>query len=201
MKNLLKNNLIIEKKMKFTLTALLLLAVFLLGCADTPISPIKNDNNHSYQMIKLPKKSGMSVETEFSVTETIDGKAGGTIRLNESYVAEEGHTIYIDIKLKVKRNSFTGNVDFTITADDEYAAVHFSPAMVFDKPVELDLKFEGLNLDSLNLTTGDYDFVFIDEDGNIEIIGYNAIHVNESLGKVWVTKADIPHFSRYAFVH
>jgi len=184
--------------MNITLTTLLLFAVFLFGCADNPISPVKNDNNHSYQMIKLPKKSGMSVETIFSVTQTIDGDDGGTIRLNESYVAADGHSVEIYIKLKVKKNSFTGVVDFTITADDEFAAVHFSPAMTFDKPVELDLKFEGLDLD---LTTGDYDFVFIDDDGNVEVIGYNAIHVNESQGKVWVTKADIPHFSRYAFVN
>ena len=183
--------------MKITLTTLLLFAVFLLGCADTPLSPVKNDN-HSYQMIKLPKKSGMSVETEFSVTETIDGAVGGIVRLNESYVAADGHTVYIDIKLNFKHDSFTGVVDFTITADDEFAAVHFFPAMVFNIPVELDLKFEGLDLP---LTSGDYDFVFIDDFGNIEIVAFNAIHVDEPQGKVWVTKADIPHFSRYAFVN
>jgi hypothetical protein len=186
--------------MKITLTTLLLFALFFLGCADTPLSPVKSDN-HSYQLINLPKKSGMSVETIFSVTKTLDGDAGGTIRLDESYVAEDGHTVYIDIKLKVKKNSFAGVVDFTITADDEYASAIFSPGMVFDKPVELDLKFEGLNLDSLNLTTGDYDFAFIDDDGNIEIVAFNAIHVDESKGKIWVTKADLPHFSRYAFIH
>ena len=186
--------------MKIILTVLLLSAILLLGCADTPVSPVKSDN-HSYQLIKLPKKSGMSVETIFSVTKTIDGHAGGKIRLDESYVAEDGHTVYIDIKLKVKKKSFTGDVDFTITADDEYATVQFSPEMVFDKPVELDLKFEGLDLEGLNLTTGDYDFVFIDDDGNIEIVAFNAIHVDESQGKIWVTKAKLPHFSRYAFVH
>ena len=185
--------------MKIILTTLLLFAFFFLGCADTPISPVKNDD-HAYQFIKLPKKSGMSVETIFSVIETINGEVGGTIWLNESYVAADGHTVYIDIKLKVKRDSFDGNVDFTITADDEFAAADFSPAMVFNKPLELDLKFEGLNLDSLNLTTGDYDFAFIDNDGNIEIMAYNAIHINESQGKIWVTKADLPHFSRYGFV-
>lgn len=183
--------------MKIILTVLLLSAIFLLGCADTPISPVKNDN-HSYRLIKLPKKSGMSVETIFSVTQTIDGDVGGIIRLNESYVAADGHTVYIDIKLNVKKDSFVGVADFTIAADDEYAAAQFFPKMDFVIPVELDLKFEGLDLD---LTTGDYDFVFIDDEGNIEIIGYNAIHVSESQNKIWVTKADLPHFSRYGFVH
>ena len=186
--------------MKIILTVLLLFAIFLLGCADTPVSPVKSDN-HSYQLIKLPKKSDLSVETIFSVTETIDGDVGGTIRLDESYVAEDGHTVAIDVMLKVKKNSFPGTVDITLTADDEFAAVGFSPAMVFEIPLELNLTFEGLDLDSLNLTTGDYNFVFIDDLGNTEIIGFNAIHVNENQGKVWVTKADLPHFSRYAFVH
>ncbi len=186
--------------MKIILTVLLLSAILLLGCADTPVSPVKSDN-HSYQLIKLPKKSGMSVETIFSVTKTINGNRGGRIRIKESYIADDGHTVDIYAKLRVKRNSFEGNVDITITVDDEFAAVSFSPAMVFDKPVELSLKFEGIDLEELGLTNGDYDFVFIDDNGNAEVIGYNAIHVNESQGKIWVTKADLPHFSRYAFVH
>jgi len=200
MKNLLKDNLFIGKKMKITLTILLLFALFLLGCADAPLSPVKNDN-HSYQLIKLPPKSGLSVETIFSKTKTIDGKRGGRIKIDESYVAEDGHTVNIYAKLRVKRNSFEGNVDITITVDDELAAVSFSPAMVFDKPVELSLNFDGLDLEGLNLTSGDYNFVFIDNDGNTEVVAYNAIHVNESQGKIWVTKAKLPHFSRYAFVH
>ena len=186
--------------MKITLTTLLLFALILLGCADTPISPVKK-NDHSYQMIKLPKKSALSVETIFSVTQTIDGDVGGIVRLNESYITEDGHAVEIDIKLNIKHESFVGIVDFTITADDEYAAVLFSPSMVFNKPLELDLKFEGLDLDSLGFTTGDYDFAFIDENGNTEIVGYNTIHVNESRDKIWVIKALLPHFSRYAFVH
>jgi hypothetical protein len=186
--------------MKITLTTLLLIALFLLGCTDTPISPVNNEN-HSYQLIKLPKKSDLSVETSFSVTETINGEAGGIVWLNESYVAADGHTVSIDVKLKVLHDSYTGNVDFTITADDEFAAVEFSPLMVFDKPLELNLTFVGLDLESLNLSTGDYDFVYFYEDGNIEVIGYNAIHVNENQGKLWVTNALIPHFSRYGFVH
>jgi hypothetical protein len=186
--------------MKLTLTILLLLAIFLLGCADTPVSTVKNDD-HSYQLIKLPKKSGMSVENIFSKTKRIDGKRGGEIRLDESYIAADGHTVEIHAKLKVKRNSYHGHVDITLTIDDDIAAASFTPTMVFDKPLELSLTFEGLDLEGLGLTTGDYDFVFIDEYGNVEIIGYNAIHVNENQGKLWVTNALIPHFSRYGFVH
>jgi hypothetical protein len=187
--------------MKITLTTLLLFALFLFGCAEIPVSPEKTDNHRSYQLIKLPKKSDLAVETSFSVTETINGEAGGTIWLNESYIAADGHTVSIDVKLKVPKDAYTGNVDFTITADDEFAVVSFIPDMVFNIPLELNLTFWGLDLASLNLTNGDYDFVFIADDGSMEVMGYNALHVNEDLGKLWVTNADIPHFSRYGFVH
>ena len=187
--------------MRIILTTLLLFALFLFGCAEIPVSPEQTDNHRSYQLIKLPKKSDLAVETSFSVTETINGEVGGIIWLNESYIAADGHTVSIDIKLKVPHNAFTGNADFTITADDEYAAIEFLPDMVFDIPLELNVTFLGLDLAALNLTNGDYDFVFIDDDGNMKVIGYNAIHVNEDQGKLWVTNADIPHFSRYGFVH
>ena len=87
-----------------------------------------------------------------------------------------------------------------MTIDDQFAAVSFTPEMVFSIPAELNLKFEGINLDTLNVVTGDYDFVYIDDYGNIELVAYNAIHVNESKGKIWVNKADINHFSRYGWI-
>ncbi|MCH7962411.1 MAG: hypothetical protein IH852_00590 [Bacteroidetes bacterium] len=181
--------------MKITLTTLLLSALFLLGCADTPISPIMDDN-HSYQFIKLPKKSGMSVETSFSITKTINGTVGGNIYLYESYVAEDGHTVSIYVNLKVRRHSYVGDATITLTVDDEFADVSFTPAMVFDKPLILDLTFEGIDL-----TTVDYDFVFIDDDGTTGEVTYNSLHVNEAQGTIWVNKAKLDHFSRYGFVN
>jgi hypothetical protein len=184
--------------MKNTLFSFLFSAAILISCSDSQVSPIESDS-HSYSLIKLPKKSGMSVETIFSKTKRIDGKRGGEIRLDESYVAADGHTVEIHAKLKVKKNSYRGHVDITLTIDDEFAAASFSPHMVFNKPLELDLKFEGIDLEQLNLIEGDYDFVFIDDNGDIEIIQYNGLHVIESQGKIWVTKANLNHFSRYAF--
>lgn len=187
--------------MKIILTVLLLFAIFLLGCTDTPIFPVKNNNDHSYQLIKLPKKFGMSVENIFSVTKEIDGTHGGQIILDESYVTADLRNVYIYAKLKIHKNSFEDTVDITLTINDDVAVIDFSPPMIFNNPLELSLTFEGLDLEGLNLTTGDFDFVFIDEEGNIEVIGYNAIHVNEAQGKIWVTKADLPYFSRYGFIH
>jgi hypothetical protein len=184
------------------LIALIIFSFLLpLGCnEESDVSSSIQEGNRPYQLIKLPPKAGLSVETTFSTTETIDGADGGDLKIKESYVATNGETVKIDAKLKIKKNSFNGIVDITMTIDDQYAAVSFTPQMVFSDPAELNLKFEGIDLDSLNVVTGDYDFVYIDDYGNIELVAYNAIHVNESKTKIWVNKADINHFSRYGWI-
>ncbi len=184
------------------LTLILFSILLLFGCNQETevVSPIQSDT-HSYQLIKLPPKSGLSVETSYSKTETIDAEDGGEIKIKESYVSANGKTVNIDAKLKIKKNSFTGIVDITMTIDDECAAVSFTPPMVFSIPAELDLKFEGIDLDKLQaINGGDYEFVYIADSWAIEQVTYNAMNVDESKGKIWVKKADINHFSRYGWI-
>ena len=189
--------------MKYLIPLALLATLLLFACGDNSISPIETDN-HSYQLIKLPPKAGLSIENTFSVTKRINGKKGGSIKLKESYTAPDGHKVKIDVDLKIKKNSFTGVKEITMTVDDVYAAVSFSPHMVFNKPVELKAKFEGINLEELYLTNGDYDFVYIDENGDIELVEHDRIDVDENKGKIKFHgrkgKAKLNHFSRYAFV-
>jgi hypothetical protein len=87
-----------------------------------------------------------------------------------------------------------------MTVDDEFAAVSFTPPMVFSIPAELDLKFEGIDLAKLSAITGDYQFVFISDSYAIEQVTYNTMNVDEPEGKLWVKKADINHFSRYGWI-
>ena len=205
--------------MKTLLSLLVLPALLLVGCTDTSIAPIESDNQ-SYQLIKLPPKAGLSVENIFSITKTINGDKGGQIRIKERYKTEDGHTVKIDVKLKVKKKSFPGDVDITMTIDADYASVWFFPHMVFDKPVELQAKFEGISRENLGSTSGDYDFVFIDEDNNIELVEHDLIDVDEQHKAKKVDtrgiyslyfpinikfhgkngKAKLTHFSRYAFI-
>ncbi len=189
--------------MKYLIPLALLATLLLFACGDNSISPIETDN-HSYQLIKLPPKAGLSIENTFSVTKRINGKKGGSIKLKKRYTAPDGHKVKIDVDLKIKKNSFTGVKEITMTVDDVYAAVSFSPHMVFNKPVELKAKFEGINLEELYLTNGDYDFVYIDENGDIELVEHDRIDVDENKGKIKFHgrkgKAKLNHFSRYAFV-
>ena len=195
-----------ELKMKHALFSFLLLlaAVLLLGCGDTSISPVESDshsyklNKHSYELIKLPPKSS-PFPIIFSKTKLIDGDIGGTIKIKASYVATDGHTVEIEGKLEVPENAFIGKVYITFTIDNEFAAASFSPELIFVTPVELDLKFEGLHLEKPNLTKGDYDFIFVNDNGNIEFVQYDGLYVDESKGKIRVDEAKLHHFSRYGF--
>jgi len=183
------------------LTIIIFSFLLLFGCnEESNVSSPIHEANRSYQLIKLPPRAGLSVETTFSITETIDGEDGGELKIKEHYVATNGETVKIDAKLKIKKNSFEGIVDITMTVDDEYAAVSFTPEMVFSEPAELDLKFEGIDLQKLNIITGEYEFVYISDSWDIEYVTYNNMHVDESKGKIWVNKADINHFSRYGWI-
>ena len=182
--------------MKTLLSSLLLSAIFLLGCADTPISPTESESQ-SYELIKLPAKSSLSLQKSYTQTVTINGEAGGEIEIAENYVAADGHTVEIYAKITVPSNAFTGDVPITMTVDDEDAAVSFTPHMVFSKPVILHLSFKGIDLDQLMIVNGKYDLLYIGDDGTFEEVGHDEVHVIESLGEIRVQKAYLNHFSRY----
>lgn len=189
--------------MKNSLFSFLLSALLLLGCNETPIQPEEPvvqsaESGESYELIQMPTKPAGT--PTFSATETIDGSKGGQININEHFVTEDGDTVTIIVKLKVEKECFSGNVDITMTVDDVYTAVMFTPEMVFNKPVELDVKYKGLNPDQLILTSGNYEFLYIDNNGNTETVPSNGVVVKQEIGQISVKKAKLSHFSRYAFI-
>ena len=186
--------------MKTALFSLLLSALLLLGCNETPIQPEESleQEGQSYELIQIPPRPAGG--PNFSATETIDGSKGGQIKIKESYVTVDGDTVIIDVKLKIKKDYFSGIVDITMTVDDVYTAVQFTPEMMFNKPVELDVKYKGLDPDQLNIASDNYEFLYIDDDGNTETVPSNGVKVNAELGEISVKKAKLSHFSRYVFI-
>ena len=185
--------------MKITLFFFLLATIFLLGCNETPIQPTEDDTmgGQSYEILQIPpsRDGGSSI----SVTETIDGSKGGQINIHEHYISIDGDTVKVDVKLKINKNCFAGNVDITMTVDDVYTAVQFSPKMVFDEPLELDFMYKGLDTDQLNLTSGNYEFLYIADNGETETILSDGVVVKEQNGEISVKNAMLGHFSRFAF--
>ena len=189
--------------MKTLLFSFFLLAFLLLGCNEAPVQPEESEDpviqsEEEYELIQIPARAGGGAG--FAVTETIDGSKGGQINIHEHYITVDGDTVKVDVKLKIKKDCFSGNVDITMTVDDVYTAVLFSPEMVFDKPLELDFKYKGLDPDKLNLTSGNYDFLYIDDNGNTETILSDGVVVKEQNGEISVKNAMLGHFSRYAFI-
>ena len=189
--------------MKTSLLAFLLSALLLLGCNETPIQPEESEepvvqSGESYELIQIPARAGGG--PSFSATERIDGSKGGYVKIKESYITVDGDTVNIDVKLKIKKDCFSGSEDITMALDDVYTAVKLTPPMDFDKPVELDVKYKGLDPDQMILTSGNYEFLYIDDDGNTEIVPSYGVVVKQEVGEISVKKAKLSHFSRYAFV-
>jgi len=190
--------------MKAALFSFLLLVILLLGCSnETPIQPEEPKEpvepvDSTYEIIQIPPRAGGG--PSFSATEIIDGSKGGYIKIKESYITVNGDTVKIDVKLKIKKDCFSGNVEITMTMDDVYTAVKFIPPMVFAKPVELDVKYKGLDPDQLNLSSGNYEFIYEDDEGNNETVPSYGVTVNAELGEIFVKKAKLSHFSRYVFI-
>ena len=189
--------------MKTALFSFLFSVLLLLGCNETPIQPVepvKPDapEGQSYELIQIPPRPAGG--PNFSATETIDGSKGGQIKIKESYVTEDGDTVKIDVELKIIKDCFSGIVDITMTVDDVYTAVQFTPEIIFNYPVDLDVKYKGLDPDQLNFPSGNYEFLYIDDDGNTETVPSNGVVVTAELGAISVKKAELSHFSRYVFI-
>lgn len=188
--------------MKTTLFTLFLIAAFLVGCTDTPISPLDSQANPEGQLdklVKLPPKSGLSTETVFSKTELIDGEQGGEIKTKEYYWTNDGTKVKIDARLTIPKGAFTGSVNITMKIDDVFAAASFEPAMSFDQPLQFDLTINGLDLSQISLGGAAYNFVYVADDGRIEDVVNDGVTLDSFLKGLTVDKAQLNHFSRYAF--
>lgn len=193
--------------MKYISTILMLTLVLLIGCDTSTDLSVNNYEEISqtslskiteYELIPLPNKSPLWVDSVFTMSKEIDGSVGGRIIMEKYYISEDGDSVIIKADLRVPEGAFLGTKTITMTADDEYASIHFYPSMIFDDTLKLFQSFEGLHLE--NYPTGTFDFVFIANDGSIELIKRNGLQVIVPQGILRVQNAKLLHFSRYGWV-
>ena len=192
--------------MKTAVFSFLLLVLLLLGCNETPIQPEASQEpvvpvvpiDSTYELIQMPARppGGPSI----TKTETIDGSKGGHVKFKENYITVDGDTVVVDVHLHAHKNSFSGIVDITVTVDDVYAAVKLTPPMIFNTHVDLDLKYKGLDPAQLNLPSGEYEFIYVDDEGNTETVPSHGVKINAEIGEISVKHAKLSHFSRYVFI-
>jgi hypothetical protein len=193
--------------MKNILTILLVAILLLFGCDTSSDLSVNNSENKlqasvskitDYELIPLPNKSPLWMDSVFTMSEVIDGSVGGRMIMDKFYISEDGDSVLIQTDLRIPEGAFQGTETITMTVDDEYAAVHFSPKMIFADTLRLFQSFEGLHLE--NYPTGTIDFVFIADDGSIELIKKNGVQVVVPQGIVRVQNAKLLHFSRYGWI-
>jgi hypothetical protein len=193
--------------MKTILTVLLAATVLLIGCdtsSDLAVNPSENSFSKSstcltpYEQIPLPNKSSLWADSIFTMSQVIDGSVGGRMIMEKYYIAENGDSIIMKADLRIPGGAFQGTKIISMTVDDEFAVIHFYPEMVFAETLRLFQSFEGLHLE--NYSTGTLDFVFIRDDGSIELIKKNGIQIVVPQGIVRVQNAKLLHFCKYGWV-
>ena len=193
--------------MKKILSILLVTLVILMGCDTSPDLSV-NDPGYDPQisitkitnsdLIPLPNKSPLWIDSVFTMSKVIDGSVGGRIIMEKYYIADNGDSISIEVDLRIPSGAFQGTKTITMTVDNDYATVHFYPEMIFNATLRLCQSFEGLHLE--NYTNGNIDFVFIRDDGTTEIIKKNGLQVVIPQGIVRIQNAKLVHFSRYGWI-
>lgn len=185
---------------------LIIFSFLLLSCESNEDSVLSADNFSKVS----PISSNIQVEHSqilndldnvFSVQKIIDGTLGGKITFDTLFTDTEGNYITISADITFNPNSFSGTKKIYMSPDPTNCSIRFSPAISFNIPAELNLKFSGINLSRLGFNSNDKsDFVYLIADGGIELILKNECKIKWNSKEIYVKKAKLPHFSRYIFV-
>lgn len=151
-----------------------------------------------FDIIPLPEKSPIYLDSLFSVTKIINGLLGGVITLDETYISKEGKLVTILVEMVFPPLSFSGQREITIAIDDSLAIMHCGPSMNFNRQILVQQTFTGLELSKYN--PDDIDYAYINENGTYSVVPYDFRIVNKELGIVTVVNAKLNHFSRYGWV-
>jgi len=200
--------------MKIFSSLLIAAVLFLAGC-DTGFDPVSETQKTelqkpsapsigsgnsiiNYELIPLPARSPIFLDSIFTITRSIVGELGGRLLLDRIYISDKGQLVTMLVDLVIPPNAFSGERTITLTVDKGFAVVHCSPSMDFQIPLNLIQTFTGLDLSDYQ--SEDIDFVFVHKNGRIEEVERTSILVIKALGIVTVLNAKLNHFSRYGWV-
>ena len=102
-------------------------------------------------------------------------------------------------ELSVPAGAFEGIKTFTINFNYPDLTVDLTPTpFTFDIPVELNLKYSGLDL--ANINENELSFYYVANDNQLQQVEYRSVSIDKIAGELVVMHAKLPHFSRYGFV-
>ena len=131
-------------------------------------------------------------------SEIIDGVNGGRIEI-DSLIIIENYTIDIRARVDIPSGAFDGITEISMLLNNKIGTISFYPHLNFTQPVELDLKYTGINVSSIDPDSTD--FIFQNYNGSTEQVNYDRIKVNTGRKELHLEKAELNHFSRYGFVN
>ena len=186
--------------MKRLLSIAAVLMVLFVGCSEqmSVNSPV-NTNTAEPNWITLPQAEGNSIEQSFSASKSINGSTGGTIYLNKTYTANTGNSVTIKATAKISAGTFSGTKIITLTVDDTECTVKINPDIVYNKPILVDVEYNGLNLTNVNTST--VKFAYTAYDGTIQYAQNSGITADPSTGTLKVSGGNFTINSRYGFVN
>ena len=187
---------------KLSISILLLFSLTLISCSDTVLNNPNPANSGNSGLQKPADFSSSNVTQTIShttVSKTINGNLGGTIRLTGIYVGLDLRIITVDGTLSIPAGAFQGTKTITLFADYSTPGIICEPSMEFDVPLTLDLKYIGLDLRHLGFNHNNIIFAYLEDDGSAKPVVNEGIDFGLLSGLLGVRQAKIEHFSRYGF--
>ncbi len=173
-----------------------LASLIFFGCQEqnSILEPSSSFNNEV--LTKKKPNSNTDIRSHYSKTYTINGKKGGKIRESHSWVDSLGNSIVMEATLNIPRGAFEGTLTFDIIFDLENLSVELYPSpFTFNKPVFLNLLFEGIDLSESDLNN--MDFKYKSPDGKVYSVSYETKVIEQNY--LEIIQAQLPHFSRYGW--
>jgi hypothetical protein len=155
------------------------------------------DDALGQSLVKLPLLTRLLHANDLTKSETINGRYGGTIRLNV-----KSGTFKLNAVLVIPPHAFSGVKKITMAFDPKVAVVNFSPSPYsFDKPLDFSVDYQGLNLKGKenNAEEDSFDFYYITNDGQLESVVYKNKKVDKNEGELKVDDVELNHFSSYGW--
>jgi hypothetical protein len=204
---------------KIALLLTILIGITFLGCSDNSDNPLAPNSFTNEKITSLipSNPSDLNDSTlernpnghrtgdntdlkKLSVSKSINGEWGGWVILDTNYTDIEGSDINVYARLRILPGAYQGIINIEMTLDLTDASVQFFPEMAFDRDVRYDIWFQGIDLRSLDYKTGDLDFAYFAENGDVEQIETTDSNVNLLENKITAVNARLYHFSRYGWI-
>ena len=185
--------------MKQLLSIAAVIMVLFVGCSkDVNVNSPIVDQVEQPSWITLPAHNNQSIEADASVSKMVYGSDETLLEINTGYAGGKHGWVSITANARFQRNSFTGSRYITMTVNDQFGTATFSPSGTFVKPVIYNLTIMGVDL--TGVTPSKVSFVYMASNGKYYKPVYDKIFVEVQSGKLQITNAQLPHFSRYGFV-